>query len=81
MRVPSTRFPYVKAITHTTFPLALIMSGNGWPLFWVNKTFTSRARTEELLKPELENSNLSYADYEKAIEFLPGRHRHYQVCI
>lgn len=56
-----------------------MMSSNAWPLSWINKTFTSRERTEELLKPELESSRLSYSDYEKAVEFLPGKQRHYQV--
>jgi hypothetical protein len=48
-----------------------------WPLQWINKTFTSRARTEEILKPELEGS-LNYKDFEKAVDFLPGNHRHWQ---
>lgn len=54
------------------------MTANGWPVLWVKDTFTSRARTEQLLKPELENT-LTPADYEKAVKFLPNIYRGFTV--
>lgn len=56
------------------------MTRVAWPLQWIDKTFTSRVRTEEILKPELEES-LNYKDFEKAVDFLPGSHRHWQVRV
>jgi hypothetical protein len=49
-----------------------------WPIHWIDKTFTSRTRTEELLRPELENS-LTPGDFEKALDFLPATQRHWKV--
>jgi len=38
---------------------------------WVEFIFCSRAVAEELLTPEREAGNLTSADYEKALNFLP----------
>ena len=46
---------------------------------WMYSTFTSRAVAEALLSPERESGNLTSRDYDAAIQFLPGNHRHYQV--
>ena len=51
-----------------------------WPSSWMDKTFTSRARTEQLLRPELDNSLLP-SDFEKAVDFLPSSQRHWQVRV
>ena len=39
---------------------------------WLHKTFPTRQRTAELLRPELEGHVLSSHDYELATRFLPG---------
>ncbi|KAF8446031.1 hypothetical protein L210DRAFT_3610585 [Boletus edulis BED1] len=39
---------------------------------WLHKTFTTRQRTAELLRPELDEHILSPHDYELATRFLPG---------
>jgi len=49
-------------------------------LSWMDKTFTSRAKTEELLRPELDNSLLP-SDFEKAVDFLPSSQRRWQVRV
>ncbi|KIM85322.1 hypothetical protein PILCRDRAFT_817326 [Piloderma croceum F 1598] len=41
-----------------------------WPISWIESTFTSRAKTEELLRPELDRSLLQI-DFEKALDFFP----------
>ncbi|KAF8560440.1 hypothetical protein OG21DRAFT_1480249 [Imleria badia] len=41
-------------------------------LSWLHKTFTTRQRTAELLRPELDEHVLSPHDYELATRFLPG---------
>ena len=46
---------------------------------WMSSAFKSRAAAEALLSPELESGNLSYRDYDTAIQFLPGPHRYYHV--
>lgn len=51
-----------------------------WPAGWIITTFTSPAKTEELLRPELED-NLSYADFQKALDFFPGSHRRLRVRV
>jgi hypothetical protein len=38
---------------------------------WFLRTFRSRQRTEELLRPELEAGNLTYNDYASAVQYLP----------
>ena len=46
---------------------------------WLDNTFKSRARTEELLRPELESGIITEHDYNLAAQFLPGNHRYYPV--
>ncbi|KAF8622900.1 hypothetical protein AX15_006664 [Amanita polypyramis BW_CC] len=46
---------------------------------WIEQTFHSRSATEALLRPEHESGNITTNDYELAIRFLPGPHRHYRV--
>jgi hypothetical protein len=48
-------------------------------LFWMERTFKERATTESLLSPERENGLLTSHDYDAAVNFLPGAHRHYNV--
>jgi hypothetical protein len=48
----------------------IIMVPNHWPATWIESTFTSRAKTEELLRPELDHSLLQ-TDFEKAVEVFP----------
>ncbi|KAI0756609.1 hypothetical protein C8Q80DRAFT_1092079 [Daedaleopsis nitida] len=43
---------------------------------WFDSTFTSRQRTEQLLRPDLESGLLSQHDYNLAVSFLPGYHRY-----
>ncbi|TFY79046.1 hypothetical protein EWM64_g4968 [Hericium alpestre] len=52
-----------------------------YPVPWLEGTFTSRDRTEALLKPELENGTITYHDYESATSFYPGMHKYYPVRI
>lgn len=48
---------------------------------WAQQTFTSTAKTEQLLRPELEpNGTLTLGDFEKAVEFYPGGQRRLPVC-
>jgi hypothetical protein len=51
-----------------------------WPFTWIDDTFTSRARTEALLRPELDNS-LRQADFENAVDFFSGSQRHLRVRV
>lgn len=46
---------------------------------WMNSTFKTRAAAEALLSPERESGNLTFRDYNDAIQFLPGPHRYYPV--
>jgi hypothetical protein len=57
-----------------------IMPVVAWPSQWIDKTFTSRTRTEELLRPELDDS-LVPADFEKAVDFLSGNQRYWKVRV
>lgn len=56
------------------------MVSDAGPITWqfIRKTFTTTERTRELLAPELEQS-LSLADFEKAVNFLPGSQRYWPV--
>ncbi|KAF7966071.1 hypothetical protein HWV62_40228 [Athelia sp. TMB] len=43
---------------------------------WAQQTFTTRAKTEQLLSPELEPAGtLTVGDFEKAVDFYPGEQR------
>lgn len=46
---------------------------------WLHKTFPTRQRTAELLRPELEEHVLSLHDYELATKFLPGPNMDWHV--
>lgn len=59
-------------------PMAMDSGSLKYNIRWVERTFTSSAKTEALLAPEREN--LASHDYDAAINFLPGFHRHYKVC-
>ncbi|RXW24748.1 hypothetical protein EST38_g1104 [Candolleomyces aberdarensis] len=48
-------------------------------LIWMERTFKERATTETLLAPERENGLLTSHDYDAAVNFLPGPHRHYNT--
>ncbi|KAJ3547577.1 hypothetical protein NMY22_g1583 [Coprinellus aureogranulatus] len=48
-------------------------------LIWMERTFKERSTTERLLAPELENGVLTQHDYDLAVTFLPGLHRHYNT--
>lgn len=48
---------------------------------WVHKTFTTRQRTAELLRPELDEHVLSQHDYELATRFLPGPSMDWHVSV
>ncbi|CAL1695492.1 unnamed protein product [Somion occarium] len=44
---------------------------------WLDRTFRSRARAEELLRPDLEEGLITEHDYNLAVSFLPGHHRYF----
>jgi hypothetical protein len=41
-------------------------SARAYPLKWIEDTFNSREKTESLLRPEVENGNVTYHDMELA---------------
>jgi len=41
-------------------------SARPYPLEWMESTFNSKERTESLLRPEVENGNVTYHDMELA---------------
>ncbi|PIL31578.1 hypothetical protein GSI_06280 [Ganoderma sinense ZZ0214-1] len=43
---------------------------------WFDNAFPSRARAEQLLRPDLESGLLSQHDFSLAVAFLPGYHRY-----
>ncbi|KAH9837134.1 uncharacterized protein C8Q71DRAFT_756910 [Rhodofomes roseus] len=47
------------------------------PIQWLDSTFSSRARTEELLRPDLEAGLITPHDYSLATTFLPASHRYW----
>ncbi|KAH9937082.1 uncharacterized protein B0H18DRAFT_1112965 [Fomitopsis serialis] len=53
-----------------------------YPIQWLDSTFNSRARAEELLRPDLESGLITPHDYQLATTFLPGSHRYWPVlCV
>lgn len=56
------------------------MSPTVYPIQWLDTTFHSRAKTEQLLRPELEAGLVSEHDFNLASSFLPGYHRYWPVC-
>ena len=59
------------SFSHHVFSYRSPMQSTIYSVGWVQLVFSSRTVTEELLLPEREGGNLTYADYEKAINFLP----------
>jgi hypothetical protein len=49
------------------------------PLTWLESTFNTRSRTEQLLRPELENGVITQHDFDTAVDFFPGVQRYYSV--
>jgi hypothetical protein len=50
------------------------------PFPWLESTFNTRSRTEQLLRPELENGLITQHDFDAAVDFFPGAQRYYSVC-
>lgn len=67
------------AAQHVCFRHASMTSTLNYNIRWIEQTFHSLSLTESLLSPERESGNLTTNDYELAIRFLPGFHRHYRV--
>lgn len=59
------------SFSHHVFSCPSHMQSNIYSVGWVQLVFPSRTVAEELLLPEREAGNLTFADYEKAINFLP----------
>ncbi|TFY71484.1 hypothetical protein EVG20_g1511 [Dentipellis fragilis] len=50
-----------------------------YPLPWLEGTFSSRNRTDSLLRPELENGTITLHDFNAAVDFYPRSHRYWPV--
>jgi len=48
-----------------------------YPIQWLDSTFNSRARAEELLRPDLDSGLITSHDYQLATTFLPASHRYW----
>ncbi|GBE78231.1 hypothetical protein BKA93DRAFT_793771 [Sparassis latifolia] len=48
-----------------------------YPIQWLDATFRSRAKTEQLLRPDLESGLITEHDYHLASAFLPASHRYW----
>ncbi|KAI0734516.1 hypothetical protein C8Q72DRAFT_806581 [Fomitopsis betulina] len=48
-----------------------------YPVEWLDNTFRSRARAEELLRPDLESGLITPHDFHLATQFLPAQHRYW----
>ncbi|KAF9822068.1 hypothetical protein IEO21_00062 [Rhodonia placenta] len=48
-----------------------------YPIQWLDATFNTRARTEELLRPDVESELITPHDFQLAAAFLPGLHRYW----
>ncbi|TFK41066.1 hypothetical protein BDQ12DRAFT_678831 [Crucibulum laeve] len=66
--------------TPTHPPTRPLPSHLHYDVVWMERTFRSRATTESLLRPQLESGNLTSQDYDAAVSFLPGFHRHYRTA-
>lgn len=58
---PTTRRPEMAA---PRSPTQSGQSTRAYPLKWMEDTFNSKERTESLLRPEVENGNVTYHDME-----------------
>ncbi|THH18412.1 hypothetical protein EW146_g2566 [Bondarzewia mesenterica] len=52
-----------------------------YPIPWFRETFTSRARAEELLRPELENGTITQHDFDAAATFYPSHKSRYMPVL
>ncbi|KAH9984163.1 hypothetical protein BJV77DRAFT_918024, partial [Russula vinacea] len=50
------------------------------PFTWLESTFNTRARTEQLLLPELDDGLITQRDFEAAVDFFPGAQRYYSIA-
>ncbi|KAF8481092.1 hypothetical protein DFH94DRAFT_828864 [Russula ochroleuca] len=50
------------------------------PLTWLESTFNTRARTEQLLRPELDDGLITQRDFDAAVDFFPGAQRYYTIA-
>ncbi|KAI0257648.1 hypothetical protein BJV78DRAFT_1278129 [Lactifluus subvellereus] len=50
------------------------------PFTWLESTFNTRSRTEQLLRPELENGVITQHDFDTAVDFFPGVQRYYSIA-
>ena len=50
-----------------------------YPVAWLDETFSSRQRTEALLRPDLDSGIITEHDFRLATTFLPGYHRYWPV--
>ncbi|CCM05169.1 uncharacterized protein FIBRA_07378 [Fibroporia radiculosa] len=48
-----------------------------YPIQWLDATFNSRTKTEDLLRPDLESGLISQHDFQLAVAFLPASHRYW----
>jgi hypothetical protein len=48
-------------------------------LAWLESHFNSRSRTEQLLRPELDNGVITQHDFDAAVDFFPSAQRYYTV--
>jgi len=49
------------------------------PLTWLESNFNTRPRTEQLLRPELDDGLITQHDFNAAVDFFPGAQRYYSV--
>lgn len=49
------------------------------PLTWLESTFDTRSRTEQLLRPELDDGVITQHDFDAAVNFFPSPQRYYSV--
>jgi hypothetical protein len=49
------------------------------PLTWLESTFNTRSRTEQLLRPELDDGVITQRDFDAAVSFFPSAQRYYSV--
>ena len=49
------------------------------PLTWLQSSFDTRARTEQLLSPELHDGTITQHDFDATVDFFPGAQRYYSV--
>ena len=53
--------------------------GPMYPIQWLDETFSSRRKAEELLRPDLEAGLITQHDFDLATTFLPGWNRYWPV--